>query len=90
MAEKLTSPRSGTKKVLETGVDLTILGLGINLVFGILDAMGHKIPESLQLQIGTFTMAAAGAVARWVRHRMVYGGKTSANRTPYSEEGPGS
>lgn len=69
----MISPRSAKTKVTESAVDLAALACGLSLLFEVLKATGHQIPEGIEAKATAFLMALGGTVARWIRHRKVYG-----------------
>lgn len=72
MATKLTSPRSASKKVLETTFDLGLLAAGISLAFSYMEAFSHPIPKELEVPTANFLMALGGTLMRFIRHRRIY------------------
>lgn len=69
----MISPRSAKTKVTESAIDLTVLALGLSLLFEVLRAQGIQIPDGIEAKAAAFTMALGGTLARWVRHRRAYG-----------------
>jgi hypothetical protein len=67
------SPRSAKTKVTESAIDLTVLALGLSLLFEVLQSQGIQIPDGLEAKATAFAMALGGTFARWIRHRKVYG-----------------
>lgn len=69
----MISPRPASTKVAESAIDLTVLALGLSLLFEVLRAQGVQIPDGIEAKATAFTMALGGTIARWIRHRRVYG-----------------
>lgn len=69
----MISPRSAKTKTVETAVDLTALALLIALGFEVARSCGADVPQGLEVKATAFAMAAGGTVARWIRHRRIYG-----------------
>lgn len=68
----MISPRSAKTKVTESAIDLTVLALGLGLLFEILRASGIQVPDGMEAKATAFAMALGGTIARWIRHRIVY------------------
>lgn len=68
----MISPRSAKTKITESAIDLTVLALGLGLLFEVLRSQGAQIPDGVEAKATAFCMALGGTVARWIRHRRVY------------------
>ncbi len=67
-------PRTGARKAGETAVDLTLLALAIPVGFDLLRlSTGWQIPHEVETRATALLVAVGGVVARWARHRMLYG-----------------
>lgn len=69
----MISPRSAKTKVKESAIDLAALACGLGLLFEVLQALGYQIPDGIEAKATAFAMALGGTIARWIRHRRIYG-----------------